>query len=128
MKYSSACYNVIIEDSVQCYFSSRNQCKPLSMWYLPICPDASTLPFQKEKMLLCWQKATESTSVNTRGAGGKGAARKGKCTAKAKLTAAAELKTSYKARCALHSYERELGGLEEVTIFAIWVRIEELKV
>ena len=29
MKYSSACYYVIIEDSVQCYFSSRNQCKPL---------------------------------------------------------------------------------------------------
>ena len=44
MKYSSACYYVIIEDSVQCYFSSRNQCKPLSMWYLPICPDASYPP------------------------------------------------------------------------------------
>lgn len=30
MKYGSARYNVIIEDSVQCHFSSRNQCKPLS--------------------------------------------------------------------------------------------------
>lgn len=128
MKYGSACYTVIIEDSVQCHFSSRNQCKPLSMWYLPICPDASILLLQKEKILLCWEKATGSTSVNTRGVGGKGTARKGRCTAKAKLTAAAELKTSCKARCALHSYERQLGGLEEVTIFAIWVRIEKLKV
>ena len=92
MKYSSACYYVITEDSVQCYFSSRNQCKPLSMWYLPICPDASTLPLQKEKILLCWEKATGSTSVNTRGVGGKGAAKKGKFTANAKLSAAAELK------------------------------------
>lgn len=63
----------------------------LSLWYLPICPDASTLPLQKEKILLCWQKATASTSVNTREVGGKGAARKGKFAANAKLSAAAEL-------------------------------------
>lgn len=74
----------------------------LLMWYLPICPDASILLLQKEKILLCWEKAIlpGSTSVNTRGVGGKGTARKGRCTAKAKLTAAAELKTSCKARCA----------------------------
>lgn len=27
--------------------------------------------------------------------------------------------------CVLHSYEMELGGMDEVTIFAIFVRIED---
>ena len=44
---------------------------------------------QKEKILLCWEKATGSTSVNVRGGKKKGAARQGKFTANAKLTPAA---------------------------------------
>lgn len=72
------------------------------------------------------RKATGSTSVNTRGVGGKGTARKGRCTAKAKLTAAAELKTSCKARCACTPM-RQLGGLEELP-FCHMGKNEKLKV
>lgn len=52
MKNSPACYHaIIIEGSVQCYYSFMNQCKPLCIRYLPACPDISAHPLHKEEIL-----------------------------------------------------------------------------
>lgn len=68
MKNSSACYHAITEDSVQCYSSFRNQCKPLddTSWLALI-----SLPTHSRKKkcylwILCLTKLTKSTSVSER--------------------------------------------------------------
>lgn len=92
MKYGSACYTVIIEDSVQCHFSSRNQCKPLyvipSLFALMPLSSCS----RKRKSHCAEKKPLEAHLSIPEEWEGKEQQEKAGVSVKAKLTAAAELK------------------------------------
>lgn len=122
MKNSSACYHAITEDSVQCYSSFRNQCKPLynasrlaltplpthsrkkKAWLWILCP----IMLQNKKHI-CQCKREKKW-----------------CSKKKQVYCRCQDHPSCRAqdkRC-LHSCERQVGGLDEVTTFATCVSIK----